>query len=163
MSAVTDTARGGLTPKSLFRIVAIAEACTWTLLITALILRGTGIANIVFIAGLTHGIVVVSYAVTSLLVALNQRWTPLPTALAIVSTVIPFATIPVDVWLHRTGRLDGPWRTQHSDDPRDAHPIDRAFRWLIRHPLLAAVILVVAVAGIVITLLWLGPPTQWGR
>ena len=47
-----------MTPKSLFRFAAIAEAITWTLLITALIVRAaTDFALGATIAGGIHGFV----------------------------------------------------------------------------------------------------------
>ena len=108
------------TPLTLFRTLAIAEAISWTLLITGLILRATADLSIaVTIGGGIHGFVFLSYGATAILVAKNQRWGVWPTAVAIGSAIIPYATIPTEIWLHRTGRLDGAWRLEAADDPRD--------------------------------------------
>lgn len=162
---MTDTlaATRGLSPKLLYRIVSVAEACTWTLLILALILRATGVADLVFPAGLTHGFVFVAYGATALLVSHNQRWRPGPTLIAIVSAIVPFATIPVDLWLDRSGRLEGDWRRESGDDPRDQSWIDRLFRWVVNHPLLGLLIALAAITIVVVILLQLGPPTEWFR
>ncbi|MBX3100486.1 MAG: DUF3817 domain-containing protein [Salinibacterium sp.] len=147
------------TPRDLFRFVAIAEAITWTLLITALILRATtDFALGVTIAGGIHGFVFLSYGATAVLLAVNQRWHPGVAALAIASAIVPYATIPVELWLARTGRLDGPWRRDATDDPRDAGWIDRTMRWFLRNPVVLVVLLVVAVVALFTVLLILGPP-----
>ena len=73
---MSTSTKSGFTPRKLYFVLAIAEACTWTLLITGLILRATtGIDQTLFttIGGL-HGLVFISYGATSILVAFNQRW-----------------------------------------------------------------------------------------
>ena len=121
------------TPLNLFRTLAIAEAVSWTLLIGGLILR-------------------------AVLVALNQRWGLGPTALAVVSAVIPYATVPTEIWLHRTGRLRGAWRLDETADPRDRRPIDRLLRFFLRRPWALAGGLVAVVALVFVVLLIVGPP-----
>lgn len=148
-----------MTPKSLFRVVAIAEAITWTLLIAALIIRAvTGFAPIVTIAGGIHGFVFLSYGATAVLLAVNQRWNPGVAVVAIASAIVPYATIPVEVWLARSGRLEGPWRREQTDDPRDRVWVDRLARWFIRHPVLLVVAIAAAVVVLFVVLLWIGPP-----
>lgn len=148
-----------MSPRSLYRALAIAEAITWTGLITALILRATlGLDASVSVAGGIHGFVFLAYGATALLVAVNQRWSIGVAALAVASAVVPYATIPVELWLARTGRLDGDWRREATDDPRDAGPIDRLARWFIRHPLLLAAFIAIAVAALFTVLLLVGPP-----
>jgi len=91
-------------------------------------------------------------------VALNQRWGLGPTALAVVSAVIPYATIPTEIWLHRTGRLRGAWRLDDSGDPRDRRPLDRLLRFFLRRPWALAVALVAVVVVVFVVLLTVGPP-----
>lgn len=147
------------TPRSLFRALAIAEAITWTLLIAALITRAlTGFAPLVTIAGGIHGFVFLSYGATAILLAVNQRWHPGTAVLAIASAIVPYATVPVELWLARTKRLDGQWRLDATDDHRDTHWIDRTMRWFLRHPVILVVLLVAAVAALFTVLLILGPP-----
>jgi integral membrane protein len=148
-----------VSPRRLFGALALAEAITWTLLITALVLRATaGIDWAVTAAGGIHGFVFLSYAATALLVAINQRWRLGVAVAAIASAVVPYATIPVELWLARSGRLAGDWRRAESDDPRDRAVIDRLARWFIRHPLLLLAAIAVGVAVLFTVLLQVGPP-----
>lgn len=147
------------TPLNLFRVLAIAEAISWTLLIAGLILRAVGdFALAVTIGGGIHGFVFLSYGATAVLVAKNQRWGAWPTIVAIASAVIPYATIPTELWLHRTGRLQGAWRLEETDDPRDARWHDRLMRALLRRPWVLAVLIAAAVVVLFTVLLILGPP-----
>jgi integral membrane protein len=147
------------TPRSLFRTLAIAEAISWTLLITGLILRAsTGWALGVTIGGGIHGFVFLSYGVTAVLVAKNQRWSAWPTVIAIVSTVIPYATVPVELWLQRSGRLEGAWRLEAGVDPRDGAWHDRLMRALLRRPWVFGAVVVVGVVVVFAVLLLVGPP-----
>jgi len=147
------------TPKSLFRVLAIAEAVSWTLLITGLILRATmglGIATV--IAGSIHGFVFLSYGATAILLAFNNRWRAWPTIVAIVSAIVPYATIPTEIWLSRTGRLAGRWRTEPAADPADRRWYDGLLRWFLRRPWVLALLIVAAVAGLYFALIAIGPP-----
>lgn len=147
------------TPLALFRTLAIAEAISWTLLITGLILRATIDLDIaVTIGGGIHGFVFLSYGATAVLVAKNQRWGAVPTIVAIGSAIVPYATIPTEIWLHRTGRLRGAWRLEAGDDPRDGAWHDRLMRALLRRPWILAVLVAALVVVIFVVLLILGPP-----
>lgn len=147
------------TPLNLFRVLAIAEAISWTLLIGGIILRATADLPIaVTVGGGIHGFVFLSYGATAILVAKNQRWGAGPTATAIVSAVIPYATIPTEIWLHRTGRLDGPWRLEATDDPRDAAWHDRLMRWFLHRPWALGLLIALAVIALYVALLIIGPP-----
>ena len=148
-----------MTPKRLFRTLAIAEAITWTLLITGLILRATiGLDIAVSIGGGIHGFVFLAYGATAVLLAVNQRWNPGVAVVAVTSAIIPYATIPVERWLARSGRLVGYWRREETDDPRDKNWFDRLIRWFIRHPVLLIVAIAAAVVVLFVVLLALGPP-----
>ena len=148
------------TPKRVFLVLAIAEACTWTFLIAALIVRATsGIEPAVFttIGGL-HGFVFISYGATAILIAINQRWHPLMALLGVVSAIVPYATIPFEVVQSRRGALNGDWRLVETDDPRDKHWFDRFVRWFLNRPILLVLVLVVAIALVFTALLIAGPP-----
>lgn len=147
------------TPLALFRTLAIAEAISWTLLITGLILRATMDLSIaVTIGGGIHGFVFLSYGATAVLVAKNQRWHPVPTVVAIASAIVPYATIPTEIWLHRSGRLRGAWRLEAGADPRDGAWHDRLMRALLRRPWILAVLVAALVVVIFVVLLIVGPP-----
>ena len=148
-----------MTPRSLYRLVSIAETITWALLITGLIVRGTtGLAIAVTIAGGIHGFVFLAYGATAILVAVNQRWKLGLALLAVATAVIPFATIPFDRWLERRTLLDGPWRTEATDDPRDQGWFDRLVRWMLRHPFVLLALVAAAVVVLFVVLLLVGPP-----
>ncbi|WP_091227852.1 DUF3817 domain-containing protein [Microbacterium sp. 3J1] len=147
------------TPDRLFRVLAIAEAITWTILFSAIIARAAGAPGVVVtIGGGIHGFVFLAYGATAVLVALNQRWGLGVALLAIASAVIPYATVPTEIWLHRTGRLAGRWRLEQTDDPRDSRWFDRLMRWFLQRPWILAILLVVAIVGLYVILLLAGPP-----
>lgn len=147
------------TPHALFRALAIAEAVSWTLLIAGLVLRATaGLAIATTIGGAIHGFVFLSYGATAVLLALNNRWRAWPTIVAIVSAIVPYATIPTEIWLARTGRLAGSWRIAESADPADRRWYDGLLRWFLRRPWVLAILILLAVAILFTVLLVLGPP-----
>ena len=147
------------TPDRLYRVLAIAEAITWTLLIGAIIARALGAPGVVVtIGGGIHGFVFLAYGATALLVAVNQRWHVGVTILAVASAVVPYATIPMEIWLHRTGRLAGAWRLEATDDPRDRRWYDRLMRWFLRRPVVLVLLLAVAIVALYVILLIAGPP-----
>ncbi|KAA9149040.1 DUF3817 domain-containing protein [Microbacterium lushaniae] len=146
-------------PLTLFRTLAIAEAVSWTILIAALIVRAVaGLDVAVTIGGAIHGFVFLSYGATAILVALNQRWRAWPTVVAVASAVIPYATIPTEIWLNRSGRLTGRWRLEETDDPRDRTVLDRMLRFFLRRPWVLSLLLVAAIVVLYVVLLIVGPP-----
>ena len=147
------------TPLTLFRTLAIAEMISWTLLIGGLILRAVFDWPLaVTIGGGIHGFVFLAYGATAVIVALHQRWTIGVGLLAVASAVVPYATLPTEVWLRRSGRLAGTWRLEETDDPRDRRPLDRALRFFLRRAGLFVSLLVVAVVAVYVALLVAGPP-----
>ncbi len=151
-----------MSPRKLFRAVAFAEAVTWTLLIIGLILKyGTETTEIgVRIGGGIHGFVFLCYVVVTVFLWVNQKWSAKTGALAVVSAVVPYATIPVEKSLDHRGMLDGGWRlAEGGEEPHGF--IDKLQAWVLRHLMLAVVIAVVAVAVVFSVLLLLGPPGEW--
>ena len=147
------------TPQTLFRVLAISEAISWTLLLSALVLRATvGVAVGVTIAGAIHGFVFLSYGATAVLLALHQRWTIWPTVAAIGSAIVPYATIPTEIWLARSGRLAGAWRLEEAADPVDRRWYDGLLRWFLRRPWVLGLLILLAVAALFTVLLLIGPP-----
>ena len=149
-----------MSPRILFRTVAIAEAVTWTLLIAGMIgkyvldLGGLGVT----IGGSAHGLVAIAYVLTVLLVGINQRWSLGVLALAAGSAVLPYLSLPFEMWAARSGKLDGGWQREATADRADHTVPARIVRWLVRRPIAATLILVVALAVIMIVLLMIGPP-----
>ncbi len=152
-----------MTPKKLFRLFALAEAVTWTLLIGGLILRATvGVPSMAFaIVGGLHGAVFLAYGVIASLTGVNQRWGLGRTVLAVALAIVPYATIPFELAVQRSGKLDGDWRREHSGDARDDHWFDRLYRWIIIRPALLTIVMFAVVTAIFAVLLIAGPPGGW--
>jgi len=150
-------------PKSIYKFFATGEAITWGLLISALITRALGdlVPHAVTVAGSIHGAMFLSYCVVAVLVGLNQRWAMGRIAGAVALAIVPFATVPFDRRLGKQNALEGSWRTETSDDPRDQGFIDRLFRWFIARPVVLVLVIAIALPAIFAFLLFLGPPTEW--
>lgn len=146
-----------MTPRGLFRRVAVAEAVTWALLLAGMFLKyvteTTELGVRVF--GMVHGVVFVAYCVSTVVVALDQRWSAGRTLLGLAAAVPPFATIPFDRYAERRGLLSDLWRLR-STAPSSF--LERPVAWLVRNPvrgLLAGVAAVVVLTGVALVA---GPP-----
>ncbi len=151
-----------MSPRKLFRAVAFAEAVTWTLLLVGLFLKYvTETTEIgVRIGGGIHGFVFLCYVVVTVFTWVNQKWPAKTGVIAVVSAVIPYATIPVEKSLDHRGMLDGGWRLAAGGEEPHGF-VEKVQAWVLRHLLLAVVIAVVAVAVVFSVLLMLGPPGEW--
>ncbi|TFB86733.1 DUF3817 domain-containing protein [Cryobacterium luteum] len=149
-----------MTPRLLFRSVAIAEAITWGLLIAGMLMKYVfQVGELgVKIGGFVHGLIFIAFGITALLVGVNQHWGVRLTLLAMVTAIVPFGTIPLDRGLEKNGRLDGGWRHTRTGDPRDHTRVSAVLRWMLARPALLAGVLGVALVSIMATLLTLGPP-----
>jgi integral membrane protein len=152
-----------VSPRLLYRTVAIAEAITWTLLIGGMLLKyvflpGEFGDGAVRVGGFLHGFVFLAYGVTAVLVGVNQHWRPRLILLALATAVVPYATIPFDRWLERRDMLDGGWRREATADPRDHTVVSRLLRFGLARPLLLASVLVVGLVAVFAALLVMGPP-----
>ena len=148
-----------MSPKRLYRLLAFAEAVTWTVLIVAMILKyGAGVDAAVLVGGSIHGFVFLAYAFTALLVGVNQRWRIGLVGAAVVTAIVPYATVPFDLWLIRRGRLEGGWRHERTDHPADGNWVNKLLRWFLARPVLLTVVAVLGIAAVFTTLLVIGPP-----
>ncbi|QHC54636.1 integral membrane protein [Rathayibacter tanaceti] len=149
-----------MTPRRLFRLLSIVEAVTWTLLIVGMLLKYVvGVGDWpVSVAGPIHGFAFLAYGAAALVLAVNQRWSAGATALAVVSAVVPYATVPLERGFERNGLLEGGWRREATADPRDGRPTSRLLRWALGRPVLAAALVLAAVAVVFVALLVVGPP-----
>lgn len=148
-----------LTPKRLFRTLALAEAVTWTILIAAMILKyAAGVEWAVLVGGSIHGFVFLSYAASAVLVGVNQRWSVGLIAFAVLTAIVPYATVPFELWLIRRGRLEGDWRREASGHPADDRWWNRVLRWFLARPVLLVTVAVIGVVVIFGGLLLIGPP-----
>jgi len=147
-----------MSPRLLFRRVAVAEAITWALLLSGMFLKyvteTTELGVSVF--GMLHGVVFVAYAVVAVVVAVDQRWTARRTLVALASAVPPFATVPFDRWVEKHHPLDTTWRLRAGDP---SAPLERLVAWLVRSPAQGVAAGLVAVAALTGVALLVGPPT----
>lgn len=147
-----------MSPRLLFRTFAFAEVVTWAGLITSLILRATGVVEEgTSIAGGVHGFVFLCYSVTTVFVWINQRWRPGVGLIGLVSAVIPFATVPFELWVDKRHMLAGGWRLAPGGEaPRGF--VEHVQAWILRHLVLSIVAIVLLIIVVFLVLLWLGPP-----
>ncbi len=146
-------------PRRLFSALALAEAVTWTLLIAGMLQKYVFDAGDwgVRIGGGLHGFVFLAFGAVTLLVAVNQRWSPTVTVLTLVASVIPWATVPTERALERRGRLDGPWR-HDAHRTGDRRAPDRVLALVLSRPVLSAVVTGAGVTVVFGVLLAIGPP-----
>ncbi|WP_394216611.1 DUF3817 domain-containing protein [Brachybacterium vulturis] len=148
------------TPSRLYRVLALAEVVTWTLLLGGMfvkyVLQSTEL--LVRIGGGLHGFTFLSYVVVTVLVAVDQHWRMKDLLLGIGSAVIPYLTVPFERSAERRGLLGETWRLR-TEKGRTAPA--RVVGLALRHPLPAALIAIVGVAIVFSILLSLGPPTEW--
>ena len=152
-----------MTPRALFRSVAVAEAITWALLLAGMYLKyvsGTTDA-LVSIGGALHGFVFLAYLVSTAFVWVNQRWSAGRGILGLLAGVVPFATVLFDWQLERRGRLDGGWRLAAGRD-QPSGVLENLQAWVLRNPLTAVLVAVVGVIVVFAALLIAGPPVQVG-
>ena len=144
-------------PLRLFRTVAIAEAITWALLLFGMFLKyGTETTELgVRVFGMLHGVVFIAYCLTTVLVAVDQRWSRGRLLLGLVSSIPPFVTVLFDRYAERRGALATSWRlTTEAPTGR----VERLVSWLLRNPLRGALTGLVAVAALTGLALLVGPP-----
>ncbi|NMA78275.1 MAG: DUF3817 domain-containing protein [Actinomycetales bacterium] len=148
------------TPYRLYRVLAIAEVVTWTLLLAGMFLKYVlqSTELLVRIGGGLHGFTFIAYVVVTVLVAVDQQWRAKDLLLGIGSAVIPYLTVPFERSALRRGLLGDHWRLR-KEQPASAPQHVAAVA--LRHPIAAGLIAVVGVSVVFTVLLSLGPPTEW--
>ncbi len=146
-----------MSPLRLFRAVAVAEAVTWTLLLTGMVLKYvTETTELgVRVGGMLHGVVFVAFCVTTVVVAVDQRWSARRTLLGLASAVPPFATVLMDRAAERRDWLGSSWRLAEGAPERSQ---DRPVAWLLRHPARGVATALLAVLALTGVALLVGPP-----
>lgn len=145
-------------PNRLFRTVATAEAVTWAGLLAGMFLKyvtDTTEAGVT-IFGPIHGAVFIAYCVTTVVVAVDQRWSAGRLVAGLASSVPPFLTLWFERYADKHGLLADSWRLRADGAGRSG--LERPVGWLVRNPargLAAAVVAVLALFGIA---LLAGPP-----
>lgn len=148
-----------MTPRTTFRALAIAEAVTWALLLTGMVVKyGTEAESWgelgVRVFGMVHGVVFIAYCLVTVVVAIDQRWSLARTALGLAGAVPPFATLLFEAYADRRGLLGAEWLSR-ADSPT---ALQRWVCWLLEHYWLAVGLLVAAVAALTALALLVGPP-----
>lgn len=148
-----------MTPLALFRRLALAEATTWALLLIGMVLKyvTTTTELGVQVFGMVHGVVFIAYCLTTVFVAVNQRWSARVTLLGLVSAVPPFMTVWFDRWAQRRSLLEGGWRLGHGGEAPRSLPEKVQARMLAR-PVAAVAVALLAVAALTAVALLVGPP-----
>jgi integral membrane protein len=98
----------GISPVGrVFAVIALLEAFTWAGLLVGMFLKyvtGTTEAG-VWLFGRLHGGVFMLYVVMTLVAAVALRWRWWVALLALLASIPPLVTVPLEIWLRRTGRL----------------------------------------------------------
>jgi integral membrane protein len=146
-----------MSPLVLFRRVAVAEAVTWALLLTGMVLKYvTDTTELgVRVGGMLHGVVFIGYCLTTVLVAVDQRWSRGRLLLGLAAAVPPFLTVWFDRYAEGRGALSATWRLREATP---AGPVERLAGWLLRHPARGAAVGATAVAALTGVALLAGPP-----
>jgi integral membrane protein len=145
-----------MTPLLLFRRIAIAEAVTWALLLTGMVLKYSDVTELgVRVFGMVHGVVFIAYCLTTVLVAVDQRWSRGRLLLGLAASIPPFFTVVFDRNAERRELLSRSWRLAHE---QPAGIVERLVSWLLRNPLRGALAALVAVAALTGLALLVGPP-----
>lgn len=146
-----------LGPGRLHRLLADAEAVTWTLLLLGMALkyltRTTDLG--VTVAGPIHGFVFLAYCAATLVVGIDQRWGTRTILLGFLSAIVPYLTVPFGRWVRRRGLTGARWRLLGGGART---PIERVLAAVLRRPVRFALAALAAVAVVFRVLLWLGPP-----
>ena len=137
--------------------MATAEAVTWALLLTGMFLKyvteTTELGVRVF--GMVHGVVFIAYCLTTVLVAVDQRWSRGRLLVGLLASIPPFFTVVFDRFVEKRELLGATWRLKHE---RPTGVVDRLVSWLVRNPLRGALAGLVAVAALTGLALLVGPP-----
>ncbi len=103
------------TTRTVFRTVAVAEAVSWVLLLSAMYAKWIAEAEPfglreggVPVAGMIHGIVFMLFVVITLVAWRRFGWSMKVLLVALVSAVVPFATYVFEVRADRRGLLGQP-------------------------------------------------------
>lgn len=144
-----------MSPRRLFRTVAVAEAITWALLITGMVLKYTHVTELgVRVFGMIHGVVFIGYCIVTVATAVDQRWSLRRLVLGVGAAVPPFATLWFESYAEKHALLADSWASR-PDSPTFPQ---RAVAWLIGHVALAALLFAAAVAALTGVALLVGPP-----
>lgn len=146
-----------MSPLRVFRGLAVTEAVTWVLLLAGMFLKYvTDTTEVgVQVAGPVHGVAFIAYCLTTLLVAVDQRWSAGRTVLGLASAVPPLMTVWFDRRVERQHGLGDRWRLRTSDPVSVPERLAAA---LVRRPGRGVAVGLAAVGVLTATALVAGPP-----
>lgn len=146
-----------VSPKALFRTVAVVEAITWTGLLVGMYFKyvpESGDAG-VRLFGPLHGAAFLGYVVATCLVAVDQAWGRGRTTVALLASVPPLMTLPFEWWVERRRGLNVRWRLGAATP---ATTVERPVHFVVNHPVRGILVGVVVVAVLFVVALLVGPP-----
>lgn len=90
-------------PAGLFRIAAVAEACSWLGLLIGMFVKYVVVHNPIGVQvfGRVHGALFIAYLAALLWVAWRERWSLRRLAVGAVAAVPPFTTVLFERWVSR--------------------------------------------------------------
>ncbi|WP_087485724.1 DUF3817 domain-containing protein [Brachybacterium massiliense] len=109
LASSADSSRAPRSPIGvLFAVVAFFEAFTWAGLLVGMFLKYvTGTTEMgVWLFGRLHGGAFMLYVAMTIVAAISLRWKWWVALLALLAAIPPLVTVPLEIWLHRTGRLN---------------------------------------------------------
>ena len=127
-----DTVLGPLPPVSRwFRVAAFAEAATWLGLLVGMAVKyvGSGSEAGVRLFGPIHGVVVLGYVAAVLVAARQLHWGGRTTALGLLASVPPLATLVFEAWATQTGRLGATHPPPTRSQERSVNEVSSGRRW----------------------------------
>ncbi|MDC7103476.1 DUF3817 domain-containing protein [Corynebacterium falsenii] len=151
-----------MTPRTLYSRIALAEMITWALLIGSMVLKYTNVTDVATrIAGGIHGFTFLCFCVITVMLWVNNKWPAGRGVLGLLSSIIPFATLPFEKSTEAAGLLRGPWRFYGPAAETPKTFPERVLSLIVNRPILAAIIVIVGVTVVFLILLSLGNPVEW--
>ncbi len=83
----------------IFRIASLLEGCSFLLILCVSL--GMISREFVFTIGMTHGALFLSYFVLSLFASHTQGWSVVRWLMVVLASIIPFAFIPMEMFLQK--------------------------------------------------------------
>lgn len=149
-----------MSPHRLHGLLARAEVVTWTLLLLGMLLKyGTGTTELVVrVGGGLHGFVFLAYALVTVLVGVDARWSTGRLVAGLGSAVVPYLSVVFERSAEGAGVLPERWRLRTE---RGRGPVERLVGTALRAPVPAALVALVVLVLVFSGLLAAGPPTAW--
>jgi integral membrane protein len=106
-----------VSPRLLFRTVAVLEACSWVGLLIGMYLKRVAETTDVGVQvmGPIHGVAFILYVGVTLVVSREAGWSKGRVVLGLVSSIPPLMTVWFDRWAERRDLLPDAWQRTASD------------------------------------------------